>query len=229
MQFRSGNHLHRRGCSRQLLTLFIRLRNPSIEREGCSIYATSSLLINAGKGILCKRNGNGFLCSYRQEYPLESAQAVIWHGTVCIALDIELNHLFCVETALIFRCYNRNAVFIVQIRADNCSIGQPIAERIQNIFLRIAIGSMLHGIVCECWQFLCIRIERYRQLSRRRTLAEQQVCQCRSALRTRIPCLYPCFCFQLRRNCTARCSYQNNRCSSCLDFLEQYTLRFWQP
>lgn len=89
MQFRSGNHLHCWGCSSQLLTLFIRLRNPSIERKGCSIYATSSLLINAGKGILCKRNGNGFLCSCRQEYPLESAQAVIWHGTVCIALDIE--------------------------------------------------------------------------------------------------------------------------------------------
>ena len=134
MQFRSGNHLHCWGCSSQLLTLFIRLRNPSIERKGCSIYATSSLLINAGKGILCKRNGNGFLCSCRQEYPLESAQAVIWHGTVCIALDIELNHLFRVETALIFRRYNRNAIFIVQIRADNCSIGQPIAERIQNIF-----------------------------------------------------------------------------------------------
>ena len=207
MQFRSGNHLHRRGCSSQLLTLFIRLRNSSIEREGCSIYATSSLLINAGKRIFCKRNGNGFLCSCRQEYPLESAQAVIWNSTVCIALDIELNDFFRVPTALIFRRYNRNAVFIVQIRADNCSIGQPIAERIQNIFLRIAIGSMLHGIVCECWQFLCIRIECYRQLSRRRTLAEQQVCQCRSALRTRIPCLYPCFCFEIRTNSTAGCSY----------------------
>ena len=135
MQFRSGNHLHRRGCSSQLLTLFIRLRNSSIEREGCSIYATSSLLINAGKRIFCKRNGNGFLCSCRQEYPLESAQAVIWNSTVCIALDIELNDFFRVPTALIFRRYNRNAVFIVQIRADNCSIGQPIAERIQNIFL----------------------------------------------------------------------------------------------
>ena len=106
MQFRSGNHLHRRGCSSQLLTLFIRLRNSSIEREGCSIYATSSLLINAGKGILCKRNGNGFLCSCRQEYPLESAQAVIGHGTVCIALDIELNHLFRVETARIHRLFH---------------------------------------------------------------------------------------------------------------------------
>ena len=129
MQFRNRNDLHCWGCSRQLLTLFIRLRNPSIEREGCSIYATSSLLINAGKRIFCKRNGNGFLCSCRQEYPLESAQAVIWNSTVCIALDIELNHLFCVETALIFCRYNRNAVFIVQIRADNFSVGQPISER----------------------------------------------------------------------------------------------------